>query len=187
MTKMSFNALNFNYLLLDFYKEMNINEKELAIILMINHLIEQGNEFVTNDLLLLKMNLSSKEIDLAMTNLYKKKFVEFIMDKDKPLTSIEPIKKIISKKFEKSLFSEQEMLSNNALEIDRQHIFDLFTEAFNRELNPIEYSHIDDWIKSGVSLEVIENSLKDAINSNKLQMSYIDVLVLKKNNEHLEF
>ena len=184
MTNTNFNALNFSYLLLDFYKEMNLSEKELAVILMISHLLEQGNEFVTNDLLSLKMNMSSKEIDLCMTNLYKKKYIEFDMNGEKPTTSIQPIKKIVCKKFEKSLFSEEEIKENAELSERREYVFKMFTDTFARELTPIELSHIDDWLKNGVSTEIIINSLKDAKAARKFSIQYIDTLVIKKSEEN---
>ena len=46
MMNYSNNALNFSYLLLDYYKELNIKENELAVILMIDHLLSQDNEFI---------------------------------------------------------------------------------------------------------------------------------------------
>ena len=47
-------ALDFEYLLLEFYKTLNIQEREVVIILMIEHLLKQGNDFITSDLLALK-------------------------------------------------------------------------------------------------------------------------------------
>ncbi len=176
----NYKAVNFSYLLLDFYKEMNINENELAIILMINHLLEQGNDFVTPEVLTLKMSLSSKDIDKCLTSLYKKKYIEFETSGDEPKTTLEPIKKILYKKFEKSLFTEEEYRESEELSKLREKTFDLFEEYFKRELTPIELSHIDDWLKNGVDQDIIVNSLKDAANMNKLTISYIDSLILKR-------
>ncbi|MFA7223042.1 MAG: DnaD domain protein [Bacilli bacterium] len=180
MKETNYKAIDFSYLLLDFYKEMNITEEEMAVILMINHLLEQDNDFITNEVLSLKMTMSSKMIDKCMTSLYKKKYIEFDTNDATPKTSLEPIKKILYKKFEKSLFSEDEYKSNADLVEERDYIFKTFTDAFKRELSPIELSHIDDWIKNGVDKDIIINSLKDAINSNKVSISYIDALIVKK-------
>ena len=93
MMNYSNNALNFSYLLLDYYKELNIKENELAVILMIDHLLSQDNEFITKDVLQLKMSLSSKEIDNAITSLYQKKYIEFVVENNTAKTSIRPLKK----------------------------------------------------------------------------------------------
>ena len=180
MKSTNYKAIDFCYLLLDFYKEMNINEDELSVILMIDHLLDQGNEFITTDVLSLKMTLSSKVIDNCLTSLYKKKYIEFDMASSEPKTTIEPIKKILYKKFEKSLFSEDEYMKNEELAKYRDKIFELFTSYFKRDLTPIELSHIDDWIKNEVDEEIIVNSLKDAANYKKLSINYIDSLIIKR-------
>ena len=56
-------AIDFRYLLLENYRKLKLNEQELATIFMIDHLISQGNPFVTADLLSLKMTLGVREID----------------------------------------------------------------------------------------------------------------------------
>ena len=48
-------ALDFKYLLLDNYKKYKINENTLATILVMDQLINQGNPFITAELLSLKM------------------------------------------------------------------------------------------------------------------------------------
>jgi DNA replication protein len=180
MRSNNYSAIDFSYLLLDFYKEMNMNENELAVILMIYHLHEQGNEFVTPEALALKMSLTPTLIDKSLTSLYKKKYIEFDTSSGEPRTTLEPIKKILYKKFEKSLFTEEEYNRNEELSKIRQDTFELFEKYFKRKLTPIELSHIDDYFKNDVDQEIIINSLKDAANVNKLTISYIDSLIIKR-------
>ena len=40
-------ALDFNYLLLDNYKKLNLTENDVATLLMMDHLINDGNLFIT--------------------------------------------------------------------------------------------------------------------------------------------
>lgn len=181
MNYQNFNAINFPYLLMEFYKDLNMSENELSVVLMIDHLLSQGNTFITNELLSLKMNLTSKAIDSSMTNLYKKNYIEFIMDDKENRTSIEPIKKIIYKKFEESLFTEEEIREDKEIKEKREYLFDLFSKVFKRELSPIELSHIDQWIKEDIDTDIIVNSLKDAAAKNKLSIGFIDSLIIEKN------
>src|SRR5574344_1486270 len=182
MNQQNFNAINFPYLLLDFYKDLNMSENELSIVLMMDHLLSQGNTFITNELLTLKMNLDAKVIDSCLTNLYKKNYIEFIIDGKETRTSIEPIKKIIYRKFEESLFTEEEIKENQELNEKRDFLFKMFTNAFKRDLSPIELSHIDQWIKDEVNTDIIVNSLKDAVRRNKPSITYIDSLILEKSH-----
>jgi DNA replication protein len=180
MNSNSASALNFSYLLLDFYKSLNINEQELVVILMIDHLRKQENEFITKDELILKMNLSEKEIDQAMTSLYKKKYIEFSFDLGKPSTSIKPIKKILYKKFEQSIFTEEEIASKKETLQKRETVFDFLEKTFSRQLTPIEISRADEWINNDVDEDIIINSIKDAASTNHLSLTYIDRLIIKK-------
>ncbi len=183
MTSNSSSALNFSYLLLDFYKSLNIKENELAVILMIDHLLKQENDFITKDELVLKMNLSLKEIDDAMTSLYVKKYIEFIVENGKAKTTIRPLKKILYKKFEQSIFNEEELKQKEDLVSLREEVFSLLEETFQRELSPIEIDRADEWIKANIDKDIIINSIKDAKRFNELSVNKIDRIILNKIKE----
>lgn len=180
MTNNSSSALNFSYLLLDFYKSLNIKENELAVILMIDHLLNQENDFITKDELVLKMNLSEKEIDDAMTSLYTKKYIEFIVENGKAKTTIRPLKKILYKKFEQSIFSEEEIKNKEEMVNLREEVFEFLEKIFNRSLSPIEIDRADEWIKAGIDKDIIINSIKDAKKFNDLTINKIDRIILNK-------
>ncbi len=180
MTNNSSSALNFSYLLLDFYKSLNIKENELVVILMIDHLLNQENDFITKDELVLKMNLSEKEIDDAMTSLYTKKYIEFIVENGKAKTTIKPLKKILYKKFEQSIFSEEEIKNKEEMVNLREEVFEFLEKTFNRSLSPIEIDRADEWIKAGVEKDIIINSIKDAKKFNDLSINKIDRIILNK-------
>lgn len=180
MTNNSSSALNFSYLLLDFYKSLNIKENELAVILMIDHLLNQENDFITKDELVLKMNLSEKEIDDAMTSLYTKKYIEFIVENGKAKTTIRPLKKILYKKFEQSIFSEEEIKNKEEMVNLREEVFEFLEKTFNRSLSPIEIDRADEWIKAGIDKDIIINSIKDAKKFNDLTINKIDRIILNK-------
>ncbi len=174
------NALNFYYLLLEYYKELNLTENEVIVILMISHLIEQGNEFVTNDLLALKMNLSINEIDVSLSSLFTKGYVEFLTDGEKVYTSIDKIKKITYKMFEKSLFTDEENKENEELERIREKVYERFMKEFNRSLSPIEIDRIENWINDKVDEHIIIDSLLEAKKRKKLSVNYIDKIIISK-------
>ncbi len=173
-------ALNFYYLLLEYYKELNLTENEVIVILMISHLIEQGNEFVTNDLLALKMNLSINEIDVSLSSLFTKGYVEFLNDGEKVYTSIDKIKKITYKMFEKSLFTDEENKENEELERIREKVYERFMKEFNRSLSPIEIDRIENWINDKVDENIIIDSLLEAKKRKKLSVNYIDKIIISK-------
>lgn len=176
----SSNALDFNYLLLEFYKTLNINEREVVVILMIEHLLRQQNDFITSDLLALKMKLDIKEIDSALSVLFTKGYLEYKEKNGKMITSLDNLKKSLYKAFENSIFSEDEIIKNEELENKRKTIFETFIETFSRNLSPIEISRIDNWLEQGIDDQIILSCLKDASSRNKLSINYIDRLILNK-------
>lgn len=176
----SSNALDFNYLLLEFYKTLNINEREVVVILMIEHLLRQQNDFITSDLLALKMKFDIKEIDSALSVLFTKGYLEYKEKNGKMITSLDNLKKSLYKAFENSIFSEDEIIKNEELENKRKTIFETFIETFSRNLSPIEISRIDNWLEQGIDDQIILSCLKDASSRNKLSINYIDRLILNK-------
>ncbi|MCI7602325.1 MAG: DnaD domain protein [Candidatus Onthovivens sp.] len=176
-------ALDFEYLLLEFYKTLNIQEREVVIILMIEHLLKQGNDFITSDLLALKMKYDIKEIDASLSILFTKGYLEYKEVNNELHTSLDSLKKSLFKTFEKTIFTEEEISKNEIIEEKRKIIFDAFMSSFNRNLSPIEISRIDSWIEQDVDQTIILDALKDASNREKLSVMYIDRLIVNKLKE----
>lgn len=176
-------ALDFEYLLLEFYKTLNIQEREVVIILMIEHLLKQGNDFITSDLLALKMKYDIKEIDASLSILFTKGYLEYKEVNNELHTSLDSLKKSLFKTFEKTIFTEEEISKNEIIEEKRKVIFDAFITSFNRNLSPIEISRIDSWIEQDVDQTIILDALKDASNREKLSVMYIDRLIVNKLKE----
>lgn len=176
-------ALDFEYLLLEFYKTLNIQEREVVIILMIEHLLKQGNDFITSDLLALKMKYDIKEIDASLSILFTKGYLEYKEVNNELHTSLDNLKKSLFKTFEKTIFTEEEISKNELIEEKRKIIFDAFMTSFNRNLSPIEISRIDSWIEQDVDQTIILDALKDASNREKLSVMYIDRLIVNKLKE----
>lgn len=176
-------ALDFEYLLLEFYKTLNIQEREVVIILMIEHLLKQGNDFITSDLLALKMKYDVKEIDASLSILFTKGYLEYKEVNNELHTSLDSLKKSLFKTFEKTIFTEEEISKNEIIEEKRKIIFDAFMTSFNRNLSPIEISRIDSWIEQDVDQTIILDALKDASNREKLSVMYIDRLIVNKLKE----
>ena len=85
-------AIDWRMILVDNYKKLGLNENELSIILVTNSLIQKGMDFITPDIIALKMTLDFHEIDNCFTNLIKKDILtlEWV---EKLHISIEPLKK----------------------------------------------------------------------------------------------
>ena len=169
-------AIDFRFLLLENYKKLKISENELAIIFMIDHLVAQGNPFITADLLSLKMSLDIKEIDALIADLLTRGFIKYATLNGKTVTSLNPLKEKLFREFQMSVSKEvdnkkdrEEVLSN---------IYATFENELNRPLQAMEFSLIREWVDFGYSDEMIVNALKEALSQGKKSLRSVDKILL---------
>ena len=181
------NAINFQFLLVEYYKKLNLDETDLVILLMIDHLTNDDSSFITADDIALKTTLSKDLIDERLSNLFLKKYIDIGNNGKKAFTSLEPIKKIVYKLFQETIFNEAEIDENNELEETRTQVFDEMQKLFQRSLTPLEINRIDDWISSGTNRKIILDSIKDAKAKNITNINSIDRIIVKKMREEDNF
>lgn len=178
MSNVQMEALDFRYLLLEYYKKLKISENELAVIFMIDHLLSQKNTLVTPDLLSLKMNLSTKELDKIMVNLIEKNFLVYDIGK-KTKISLKPLQKKLYEAFQLSLAKEQEISSNEEKSQYMSNIYEVFERELKRSLSPLELSLINEWVNDGFSDETIINALNETLRKGKKTLKSVDKLLVQ--------
>ena len=170
--------IDFRFLLLENYKKLKISENELAIIFMIDHLVEQGNPFITADLLSLKMVLDIKEIDSLIADLLTRGFMEYTSINGKTVTSLNPLKEKLFREYKMSISKENEADSNNVVKAQLNNIFEAFQTELGRQLSPLEISRIREWVALGYTDDVIINALKEALAQGKKSLRSVDKILL---------
>lgn len=178
MSALQMEALDFRYLLLEYYHKLNIKEDELAVILMIDHLIDQKNTLVTPDLLSLKMSLSSKEIDRIYVGLVEKGYLVFSSGKNMKV-SLKPLYKKLYEVFQISMAKEQENQNSEAKASYFNNLYVSFEKELGRTLSPLEMSVITDWVEQGYSDETIINALKESLSKGKKSLKSVDKILLQ--------
>lgn len=171
-------AIDFRFLLLENYKKLKINEKELVTLFMIDHFISLGNPFVTADLLSLKMSLDVKEIDKTLVSLLTRGFIEYIAQGKKTITTLNPLKAKLYREFQISLTKEDEVKASKEVETELNNIFQEFSKMLGRSLAPVEISKIREWVSYGYSDELIINALKEALSKGKKSLRSVDKILL---------
>lgn len=171
-------AIDFRFILLENYKKMKISETELATLFVIDHLISQGNPFVTADLLSLKMSLDVKEIDKVMATLLTRGFIEFVSQGKKTITTLEPLKAKLYREFQISLTKEEARENSKKVNEELENIYGEFQNLLGRQLSPVEISKIREWVSYGYSDELIINALKEALSKGKKSLRSIDKILL---------
>ena len=130
-------AVDFRYVLLDSYKKMGINEEELAVILSIDHLLEQGNSLVTADNLAMKMTFKTDKIDQLMVSLVNKGFLVYDTSSGKMRTSLELLKDKVYTVFQKSLERDQANLMSEERTERLSKLVAFFEDKLARSLSPL--------------------------------------------------
>ena len=64
-------------------------------------------------------------------------------------------------------------ISSSAKEIEESDIYSKFENEFGRTLSRYEYEVINDWLSTGVSVELIEEALKEAVISDIKTFKYV--------------
>ena len=169
-------AVDFRFLLLENYKKLKISENELAVIFMIDHLVSQGNPFITADLLSLKMSLDAKEIDTIIADLLIRGFMEYASLNGRTVTSLSPLKEKLFSNFALSVSKEAE--NKKAKDEMLSNIYQSFEAELGRTLQPMEISTIREWVDLGYSDEIIINALKEALAQGKKSIKSVDKVLL---------
>lgn len=169
-----FGAVGFRYMILEQYKSLGLSEQELAVLLMIDHLLEQGNGLINADNLSLKMTMDSKDIDSILAGLLKKKMISYEMKDGKLITTLEPIYRKLSRDLAKKMRYEEEKAKEEEIEKRITLLNELFEERFSRTLTPLEKGKLTDWVMAGYKVEEVENALKDSYREGKPSIKYID-------------
>lgn len=174
-------AIDWRMILVDNYKKLGLNENELSIILVTNSLIQKGVDFITPDIIALKMTLDFQEIDTCFTNLIKKDVLT-LEGTDKIHISIEPLKKRLIEIFYEEIKKETSTSSNK----EQNDIYVLFENEFGRALSQFEINTINDWFEQGNNAATIKEAINVATLAKVKTIRYIDKILLEwKRREEL--
>ena len=171
-------AIDFRYLLIENYRKLKLNENEVATIFVIDHLISQGNPFVTSDLLSLKMTLDVKEIDKILAKLITKGMFEYKTVGKNTVATLEPLKQKLYREFQLFLSKEEEEKSSKRIKEELENVYTNYEKLLGRSLSPVEVSKIHEWISYGYSDKTIIDALKEALSKGKKTLRSVDKILL---------
>ena len=170
-------ALDFKYLLLDNYKKYKINENTLATILVMDQLINQGNPFITAELLSLKMSLDVADIDMIHSKIIINGYLEYKVSGGKTVCSLAPLKEKLYKEFESSLSKDDATENNKEVSANVKAATKEIEKLFKRNLLPLEIGKVKEWIMTGYRVETIVDACKDAVTKNTKTISAMDKIL----------
>ncbi|MBO5528135.1 MAG: DnaD domain protein [Bacilli bacterium] len=170
-------GVDFSYILLDNYRSFGLNEEELAVLFMIDHLLRQGNSLITSDLLSLKMSLKTHEIDHILSELVRNEYISYETGPGGMKTSLQPLKAKLYKAFERSLAKDRQNLLSEQRASALSRLYTYFEKRLNRVLSPLENDLIGNWLDAGYTEEDIHNALEDALLQKKRSLKSVDKIL----------
>ena len=173
-------ALDFHFLLLEYYKRLLIKEDELSVLFMLDHLILQGNEFVTPEMLALVMNYNTQTLDEIFVRLINKGLLEYRNDKGVMKTTLNPLRNRLVTEFQIDYEKSKERGEDLEIQNEIERVYAKFTTEFGRSLSPLEMQTIQMWFEYGYSAELIIDALETALKKNRRSIKSIDKIILQK-------
>lgn len=171
--------INWQSLLLNYYKSLFLSEEEVMVLLLIDLCIKRGNIFITPDILILKMTYTIENLEKIYVALSSRGYVNNVLIDNKIQTSLDGIKNALISQF---------LLDNNkksTQKINNDSIYSLFENEFGRALTPFEIDIIREWNEQGYTLEIIKWALGEAIKAKTKSLRYVDKILLN-NRKQLE-
>ena len=165
--------INWKLLLINYYKNLYLQENEVMVTLMIDLCLQRNITFVSPDMLALKMNYTVAEIDKIYASLSARGYVVNKTENNKLITSLDGIKDVLM-----SQFIMENSKKNDTPSEDIDNIYSLFENEFGRALTPFEIDTIRDWVESGYTLELIKSALGEAIRNKVRSIRYVDKVLL---------
>ena len=178
MSNTQMDAIDYRYLLIEYYKKLRLSENELSVILMIDHLLQQKNTLITPDLLSLKMNLDVKEIDKIFVVLIERGLLIFDTGK-KIKVSLKPLQKKLLETFTKEMAADTENHNNKELVESISLVRETFEKEFKASMSPLELQMINEWIDHGYPAEQIIDAMRECLSKGKKTFRSIDKLLLQ--------
>ena len=154
------------------YKKLGLTEEELLILIC---LINNGEKTVYNP------NIFTEELDMdkytamqLLNDLTEKNIINIKLENNRYGKKEEYIYiDLLYKKIYNLIFGE-ETITEPTLDND---IYLKFEMELGRTISPTEIELINDWLRDGVTNEIIEEALKEAVFNNVRNFKYIDRII----------
>ena len=157
-------------LLIENYKQLGLNENEVAIILIIDCFKKTGKHLVSPDLIALKSTLSIKDVDAINSDLMAKKIITLEDGQFGLETSLSPLIDKLHK-----IFAE-EMIEDERFK-DKDRVFSRLEEALGRPLSKYEMDTVKEWLVEGETYDSISGAIEIAIFAERRNINYMDQIL----------
>ncbi|WP_077213769.1 DnaD domain-containing protein [Bacillus dakarensis] len=171
--------------LMNYYKQLNLNEEELVLILHVLSFQEKGNEFPTPNEISSKMTFTVTQCTELLRKLIQKGMID--IQEGYSDTGIRFEKYSIQPLWEKLIdvfLKGKNEVEKKQQQKDEMDLYTVFEQEFGRPLSPFECESLALWMDDDRHEPIlIKAALREAVISGKLNFRYIDRILFewKKN------
>ncbi|MBS4176594.1 DnaD domain-containing protein [Lederbergia citrea] len=172
------------YLLIQKYREIGLDEKELVLLLHILSFAEKGNEFPTPEQISERMTITSSECSSVLRRLVQLEMIKIEEGSSEEIRFEKYSLTPLWMKLVNEMIQEKKQLDIKNIFLEEQDIYSTFEKEFGRPLSPIECESLAMWIdQDGQDPVIIKAALREAVMSGKVNFRYIDRILFewKKN------
>ncbi len=171
--------------LLSEYRNLNLNEYELVLLLNIHSFIEKGNDFPTPEQLSSRMTISVLDCNDLLRRLVQRGFIEIIDEHSSDGIRYEKYSLLpLWEKLVDQFLLKQKNNQELKQEKEETDLYTCFEKEFGRPLSPFECESLAMWMDDdNHDPIIIKAALREAVMSGKLNFRYIDRILFewKKN------
>ncbi|MDR6122610.1 DNA replication protein [Bacillus sp. SLBN-46] len=172
-------------LLFSEYRNLNLNETELVLLLNILTFLEKGKEFPTPEELSARMTISIADCNEMLRRLIQRGFIEIIdsYSTDGIRYETYSVNPLWEKLVDQFLLSKK-MVNKLDKKSEETDLYTCFEKEFGRPLSPFECESLGMWMDDDHHDPIIiKAALREAVMSGKLNFRYIDRILFewKKN------
>ena len=157
MKNIDINALNFSYLLLEYAKDVGLNEDGTMVILMTYHILKkQPHSLITPELLSIKLTMATNKIDEVLSLLTQRGFITHVKEGRTLFTSLEPLFKILKERMVGDIMNVDAIDNNTERTSQLENLYTHFERELNRPLTPLEVDYFYNWLKKYKEKDIID-------------------------------
>ena len=161
MNELLLEQIDYRYILVDNYKSLGLNEYDLAVILTIDNILKKDKILITAELLTLKMNLSTKDIDTLLVSLTSRGFLEYVSFGNSLVTSLQPTYDKILNLFKSDVVRMVDDSLNRTVQEGMNNLYLVIQKEIGRTLSPIEIEKVREWIAQDVKENVVVDCIRE--------------------------
>lgn len=165
---------------LENYHRLNLSNDEMMFLIHVMSFQQVGEKFPPIHLIQKRMGFTNEAIYACLGTLIERQFIEIITSKNQQgqieeQYSLEPFYTKLKQ------LDEQVQEKNKRENADKAvaEVFDLIQDEFSRQLSPIEYQTVSEWMsKENYTPELIKEAVKEAVLNQVYNLRYIDKILM---------